>query len=248
MSKDKLHLIMPMGGAGSRFFNNGYLTPKPLIDINGKPFLYWATRSIQKYIDLADITFVVLNQHIDEFEIDKTILKYFPGAHIINVDFEEVKAGPALTCLAGVREITDSQPILFNDCDHMFKCKSLIEDANAGNWDFDGGLLTFESTLPQYSYIKYNQEKITGTVEKEVVSNSAICGAYIFRNKQLFSTMAEEYFHVCNYKEYFVSGIYNVMCQSGLIIKNYKTDFHVPFGTPEEYQIAQTSSYFEELL
>ena len=73
MSKDKLHLIMPMGGAGSRFFNNGYLTPKPLIDINGKPFLYWATRSIQKYIDLADITFVVLNQHIEEFEIDKTI-------------------------------------------------------------------------------------------------------------------------------------------------------------------------------
>ena len=53
----KLDLIMPMGGAGSRFFKNGFVMPKPLIEINGKPFLYWATRSIEKYVELADITF-----------------------------------------------------------------------------------------------------------------------------------------------------------------------------------------------
>lgn len=27
------HLIMPMGGAGSRFYKNGYMQPKPLIEI-----------------------------------------------------------------------------------------------------------------------------------------------------------------------------------------------------------------------
>ena len=47
----KLHLIMPMGGAGSRFFKNGFVMPKPLIEISGKPFLYWATKSIEKYVD-----------------------------------------------------------------------------------------------------------------------------------------------------------------------------------------------------
>ena len=46
------HLIMPMGGAGSRFYKNGYMQPKPLIEINGKPFLYWATMSIKKYVCL----------------------------------------------------------------------------------------------------------------------------------------------------------------------------------------------------
>ena len=43
MEKNKIHLIMPMGGAGSRFFKNGFVMPKPLIEINGYPFLYWAT-------------------------------------------------------------------------------------------------------------------------------------------------------------------------------------------------------------
>ena len=93
MAEKKLHLIMPMGGAGSRFFKNGFVMPKPLIEINGKPFLYWATRSVEKYVNLADITFVVLNQHIAEFQIDKVIEKYFPEAKIEAVDFEEVKSG-----------------------------------------------------------------------------------------------------------------------------------------------------------
>ena len=76
----KPHLIMPMGGAGARFYKEGYAQPKPLIEINGKPFLYWATMSIVKFVDVADLTFIVLQEHIDDFEIDKVIGKYFPEA------------------------------------------------------------------------------------------------------------------------------------------------------------------------
>ena len=243
----KLHLIMPMGGAGSRFFKNGFVTPKPLIEIKGKPFLYWATRSIQKYVDLEDITFVVLKQHIDEFGIDKVILKYFSDAKIEIVDFEEVKSGPVMTCLAGLKNIQDDQPILFNDCDHMFACGSFAEDINAATWDYDGALLTFESEQPQFSYIQYENNKVVGTVEKKVVSNHAICGAYVVRNAQLFREMATEYLQNCNYSEFFVSGIYNVMCQKKLNVQNYTVDFHVPFGTPVEYAAAQNSEYFKVL-
>lgn len=245
--KEKLHLIMPMGGAGSRFFKNGFVMPKPLIEIHGKPFLFWATRSIEKYVALADITFVVLKQHIAEFHIDKVILKYFPDAKIQAVDFEEVKSGPVMTCLAGLRNITDDQPILFNDCDHMFCCNYFTEDMNNGSWDYDGALLTFQSDQPQFSYIQYENGRIVGTVEKKVVSNHAICGAYVVRNGQMFHEMAEEYLKNCNYSEFFVSGIYNVMCRKGLIVKNYTVDFHVPFGTPVEYEQAQGSEYFKML-
>lgn len=247
MEKKKLHLIMPMGGAGSRFFKNGFVMPKPLIEISGKPFLYWATKSIEKYVDLADITFVVLKQHIAEFQIDEVILEYFPETQIEAVDFEEVKAGPVMTCLAGLKNINDDQPILFNDCDHMFACDRFAEDMNSENWNYDGALLTFESNEPQFSYVQYENGRIVGTVEKKVVSNHAICGAYMVRNAQMFREMADEYLQNCNYSEFFVSGIYNVMCKKGLEVRNYTTDFHVPFGTPIEYEQAQNSEYFEVL-
>ena len=61
------------------------------------------------------------------------------------------------------------------------------------------------------------------------------------------SALADEYLQNCNYSEFFVSGIYNVMCKKGLEVRNYTTDFHVPFGTPIEYEQAQNSEYFEVL-
>ena len=80
----KLHLVMPMAGRGSRFFENGFVMPKPLIEINGRPFFYWATQSIAKFVDCADITFVVLEEHIRDHAIDREInnpsdefVKYF---------------------------------------------------------------------------------------------------------------------------------------------------------------------------
>ena len=57
----KLHLILPMAGRGSRFFENGFVCPKPLIEISGKPFFYWATRSVEKYVDCADITLSLIH-------------------------------------------------------------------------------------------------------------------------------------------------------------------------------------------
>ena len=79
----KLHLILPMAGRGSRFFENGFVCPKPLIEIAGKPFFYWAARSIEKYVDCADLTFVVLEEHIRDFAIDAKIKAYWPNARII---------------------------------------------------------------------------------------------------------------------------------------------------------------------
>ena len=78
----KVHLVMPMGGLGSRFLKNGYTIPKPLIEINEKPFLYWSTISIFNYIEIEDLTFIVLKEHIENFKINDVILKYFTNAKI----------------------------------------------------------------------------------------------------------------------------------------------------------------------
>ena len=242
----KMHLIMPMGGAGSRFFKDGYMQPKPLIGINGKPFLYWATMSVKKYVDIASLTFVVLQQHIDEFGIDKVIKDYFPEAEIISLP--EILPGPVFTSLEGVKNITDDAPVMFNDCDHMFKCDEINKILNECAFDTDGALLTFLSDEPQFSYVRYDKDQnIIGTVEKQVVSNHAICGAYMFKSAQIFKDAADVYVKNCPYNECFMSGLYNVMCENGMTIKDYLLDFHVEFGTPEEYEKAKGSVYFNEL-
>ena len=69
---------MPMAGRGSRFFENGFVMPKPLIEINDRPFFYWATQSIAKFVDCADITFVVLEEHIRDHAIESKPITPMP--------------------------------------------------------------------------------------------------------------------------------------------------------------------------
>lgn len=246
-NKMKTHLIMPMGGAGSRFHENGFMVPKPIIEIEGRPFFYWATRSIEKFTDLEDITYVVLQDHVDRFFLDTLIRKYYPNANIVIIP--EVTPGPVFTCLEGLKVINDEKPIIFNDCDHMFKCTSLYKLINGSGISADGALVTFESDVPHFSFVKYNDNnEVVGTVEKEAVSNHAICGAYYFSSSQLFTDLADEYIKNCPYNETFLSGMYNIMCGKGMLVKDCLLDFHVEFGTPEEYENAKGSMYFKDLL
>ena len=163
----KLHLILPMAGRGSRFFENGFVCPKPLIEINGKPFFYWAARSIEKYVDCADITFVVLQEHIRDFAIDEKIRIYWPEARIIALP--EVTEGAAVTALKGCEGLPDGEPILFNDCDHLFICSAFNAFCEKGRFADGpaGALLTFESDSPAYSYLQYGADgNVCHTVEK----------------------------------------------------------------------------------
>ncbi|MFI3209125.1 MAG: dolichyl-phosphate mannose synthase [Eubacteriales bacterium] len=243
-----LHLIMPMAGAGSRFFKDGFVMPKPLIEIKGKPFFYWATQSIRKFVPLKSLTFVVLQEHIEEFDIQAKISEYFPEAKFQIIP--RVLDGAVLTCMEGIKNIPDGDAIIFNDCDHLFYCNQFyngIKEEHFG--EIDGALLTFASNEDKYSYLAYNDKGyVEKTVEKVVISNDAICGAYYFKNKELFASSVAEYLEICEYSEYFVSGVYNVMAKNGLKIKGISVDSHLPFGTPDEYFVATESDAFGGLL
>ena len=63
-----LRVIMPMAGEGSRFKKEGYIVPKPLLEIDNKYFFEKALESLQEIVnkyDEVNYTFVVRKEHID---------------------------------------------------------------------------------------------------------------------------------------------------------------------------------------
>ena len=248
----KLNLIMPMGGGGTRFLGFGFESPKPLIEIHGKPFFYWATQSIVKFVDVESLTFVVLQDHVDRFGIDKRIREYYPDAAIRVIP--EVLPGAVLTCMEGLKEIDNNDAVLFNDCDHLFLCDALydyIKAISEGKPDteiLDGALLTFHSEDPRFSFVESDAEGyVTRTVEKEAISTHAVCGAYLFKDRKTFEDAVSVYLENCAYKEYFVSGVYNVLAGRGGKIRHFEVDAHDSFGTPEEYEVAKASDTYRKL-
>jgi len=243
-----IHLIMPMGGSGSRFSERGFSLPKPLIPIQGHPFFYWATESVHRFIKLSSLTFVVLLDHIKQFDIDKVIYEYYPDAklHVL----ERVLNGAVLTCLEGIKTIHDEKPVLFNDCDHIFKSREFYEFCEKQKFDdVDGILLYFRSIDPKFSFVELDETgNVLSTVEKEAVSDKAICGAYYFRNRALFEKATNVYLSEYSCKEFFISGVYNIMASQGANIRSFSVDMHLSFGTPEEYDLALKSEVFDELI
>lgn len=241
-----IHLIMPMAGAGSRFLKGGYECPKPLVELHGKPFFYWAAKSIRDPALIDSVRFVVLREHIERFGIDKSIRACFPTAELVVLD--RVLPGAVLSCMAGVETLPEGEGLLFNDCDHLF-CSSALEDFLRGGGRADGALLSFEATAPLYSFLAYGEDGfVARTREKEAISTHAICGAYYFRDKRCFLRAAERYLERCSYSEYFMSGVYNELIAAGGKVLGIPTDLHISFGTPAEYEAARVDPAFPEAL
>lgn len=219
----QVHLVIPCGGAGSRFYKNGYSIPKPLINLFDKPFIYWAAKSVFNIFDVKDITFIVLSEHIKKFNIDKEIRKYFPNANISVLPYQ--LNGPVFTALSGVSYFADGDPIVFQDCDHAMTCNKFeLKD------DVDGAIMSFNSREPCFGYIKYVDDLYVGTVEKNPVSDYAIFGCYYFRNAETFVRCAVEYFNDGTSSEYFMSGLYNYISK----VQRIDVKEHFEFGTPGE--------------
>ncbi|SEP69789.1 dTDP-glucose pyrophosphorylase [Lachnospiraceae bacterium RM5] len=243
----QIHLVMPMAGEGTRFLKGGIHVPKPMIELQGKPFFYWAVQSLNKYIDVRDTTFIVLQEHVKKYKIDECIKSFYPEAIIIVIP--KVLNGAVLTCCEGIKGIKDESPIIFNDCDHAFISESFYKYIKKAEFDsLDGAMLTFKSNCPNYSYIVFDKEgNIIATVEKVVMSNEAICGTYYFKNKKIFEEAVKKYLINCQYHEFFISGVYDGMIKRHAKLCTFTLDEHISYGTPEEYNKAKYDERLKQL-
>lgn len=233
-------MVMPMAGRGSRFAREGIVTPKPLVELGGKPFFWWATESVRRMVPLREMVFVVLDEHVRDFAIDQRVLEFYPEARIVSIP--EVTTGAAETAVLGLQALTTSGPVAINDSDHAFLCPELFEMADALTKDADAALLCFVSDNPAYSYVEMNEaEQVVGTVEKRVVSPYAIAGCYLFSDPELFQSVYDDYRVNCPYDELFVSGVYSRLASSGGRIVKMTARRHLSFGTPEEFARVERS-------
>jgi choline kinase len=125
MTLRPLHIIMPMAGEGSRFSQAGWITPKPLIELNGVPLFRHAISSVHDDDISMKYSFIVRQNHIDEYAIDKEILSIFPEANIFSV--RKTTRGAVETCLMAENAIDDNDAVIVMDCDLEFRSKRFME-------------------------------------------------------------------------------------------------------------------------
>ncbi len=234
-----LHIIMPMAGEGSRFRDAGWTTPKPLIELKGKPLFMRAIESVK--VDGAPMkySFIVRQEHIDKYAVDKGIREIIPDAMVYSV--VKTTRGAVETCLVAEEGIGDDDAVVVMDCDLEFSSEAysrIIEESLRSDNASGGALVSFESDLPKYSYAELDEKgNVTRTAEKEVISSHALCGAYFFASGREFKEAAHRLLAAPMEKpEFYVSLLYNSLLAAGDEVKLAPMEIYRSYGTPEELQ------------
>lgn len=151
-------------GSGSRFAT--YARPKPLLPMpDGRPLIAWVCDRLPDGERVA----VVRSQ-------DVSALKSWIGdAWLVALD--QATAGPLASAYAAREWLHDELLIVY--CDVLIDCATFVAVARASKAPH--ACVTFTSHDPRYGY--WNGR---GVVEKIVVSDQAVSGAFYFRDAAAF--------------------------------------------------------------
>ena len=101
----------------------------------------------------------------------------------------------------------------------------------------DGGIVTFESTHPKWSFAKVNnQGLVTEVAEKNPISNIATVGFYWWKKGSNFIKYAEQMIHknIRINNEFYICPVFNQAIKDKKKIRTFNVNKMWGLGTPED--------------
>jgi beta-phosphoglucomutase-like phosphatase (HAD superfamily)/dTDP-glucose pyrophosphorylase len=229
---NKLNVVIPMAGAGSRFELAGYTFPKPLIEVRGKPMIQLVVENLSLK---ANYIFIAQNSHIEKYNL-KTLLNLIaPGCKLIGID--GVTQGAACTVLTAKEFIDNDNPLIIANSDQFIEWNSSdFYYSMEADKIIDGGIVTFKATHPKWSFAKIVDGFVDRIAEKNPISDDATVGIYYWKTGRNFVIAAETMIsHNDRVNgEFYVAPVFNWAIAGGLKFKPYNVSKMFGLGTPED--------------
>jgi len=247
-------LILPMAGKGSRFSDEGYSLPKPMLPVNENMMVIEAVNCLPK---TDNKIFICLSEHINKFKIDVTLRNKFDNCRISKI--ESVTEGQAITCEIGTNEhgIDLESPILISACDNgIFYntdiIQKLLDDENIDIivWSFRNNQSS-KISPNSYAWLEVDSDNNIKHVSckkfiyDDPLKTHAIIGTMFFRKSKYFldGLTKNKIQNIRTNNEFYVDDVLNQNINDGLVIKVFEVDNYICWGTPNDYK---TYNYWKE--
>lgn len=219
-----MNIIIPLGGIGKRFSDNGYVKPKPLIKVLGKEVIFWLLDSLD--IKKEDSVYIPYNEYLDIYNFKEVVNDLYPNIKLTSFPLTN---GPSETIKLCINHFDIKGKIVLLDGDTWYE-----EDVLSKIRKNDNNLTTyFKSTTlePLFSYIKLNDNQIVDVKEKIKISDNANSGCYVFKSAEEVLKYIDR---IEKKSEKFISDIIKEMLKDEIYFSSVEVkDFHV-LGTPQQ--------------
>ena len=241
-NRTKGTVIIPMAGRGSRFSNEGFNIPKPLINISKNPMFIQAARSLPT---ASEYIFICLDEHLKKYDFNKFLLNKINNPKMISI--KEVSEGQAITAEKGISICSDINHITISACDHSvlysndkFEYLLKIVDSDIIVWISRGHPGAIRNP-EMYGWLKCNGDLVTGVSVKEPLSDPTndpiVIGTFTFKNKGIFykclNRLLSRKEKINN--EYYIDSMIEDGIKLGLKVTYLEVDSYLCWGTPNDY-------------
>jgi len=230
-----MNIVMPMAGEGTSFKNAGHSFPKPLVDVGGKPMIQVAVENLNTE---GHFIFIVKKEHYEKFNLKHLLNLIAPGCEIILSDGPT--EGAACTVLLAKEHINNDHPLVIANFDQFIEWNSNEFFYAMSADECDGGLLTFQSIHPRWSYAKTGEDGFVSEVaEKVPISDRATVGIYYYKRGSDFVKYSEQMISkdLRFAGDFYVCPVYNEMIADKKKLRVFDVDKMWGLGTPEELNI-----------
>lgn len=228
------NILIPMAGEGSRFKKAGYTFPKPLIEVNGKPMIQLVVDNLG--FD-ANFIYVVRKEHYDKYNLKSFLNLITPDCKIIQVD--SLTEGAACTTLLAKEYIDNENPLIIANSDQFMVWNQTDFYYKMIETKADGGIVTFRSTHPKWSYAKLGENNnVIEVAEKNPISDHATTGVYYYRRGSDYVKYAEQMIekNIRVNNEFYVCPVFNEFIKDGKKVKTFNIEKMWGLGVPEDLE------------
>jgi NDP-sugar pyrophosphorylase family protein len=230
-------ILIPMAGEGSRFRDEGYTFPKPLIEVNGKPMI----QTVIENLDFeAEYIFLIRKSHIEEYNGLLGTLDKITNGNFRYITVDELTEGAACTALLAKELINDDDDLLIANSDQYIEYEPENFKFVKNNTDIDSLVFTFNAVHPKWSFVKTNARGyVTEVAEKNPISNIATCGIYWYRRGKDFVKYAEQMIekNIRVNNEFYIAPVYNELIEDHKSLIPFYVHRMWGLGTPEDLKV-----------
>lgn len=234
--------LIPMAGEGKRFKDKGFTTPKPLIDIYGKPMVVRALESLPK----AHKNILVVRKDIIDVKAFKKVLdEYFENNEIIEINF--LTEGQASTCLLAEDRIPSNAVLNIGACDVGFEYNqnsymSCLKKFDSFIWAYNNNINVLKNPN-MFGWVKIKNDtteiefvSCKKPISENLLDDFVISGTFTFKKAahffELTRNMIKSNFRINN--EFYIDNVFNY---SELKQGVFKVVDYFSWGTPDELDI-----------
>ena len=231
-----MNIVIPMAGKSEIFKDAGFRYNKNFTEIANKPLFQRVFEGIEN-ITAENFIFVVNKEDANKYHIGKSLKILSPKCRVIVA--ENMTAGAACTVLLATEFIDNEDELLISNGDQVLEMDLQQAVENFRKRKLDGGILTFESVHPRWSYVRVDENNyVIETSEKDPISNHATAGFYYFKFGKDFVAGAKSMIRKgANLNgHYYVCPVYNeLILQQKLIgCQEISTKNYFTLTTPKE--------------